>query len=167
MQEHILPTYFTPTEINHMLDIDHTPLNYVEGESINFLNQDWEFYETKVQKLTFINPPFDKLMKFFVLALIINLKFQKPIAMVMNVGKEKSSKWIRCMYFLKMLWCVNRRNVLHMSSLVINILRNHGVWRWFIVTKNFISLWKVYFDNYWKFEENGDRAKKHTLNFRD
>ena len=52
MQENIFPAYFTPMEIHHMLDNDHTPLNYVEGKSKNFLTQEWQFYEMEIKKLT-------------------------------------------------------------------------------------------------------------------
>ena len=118
---YIFPDYFVPSEIEHMCDVDHCPLDYVEGESIDFLIQNWEYYEMTVNKLTFMNPPFSKLMRFFILALILYLKFQKKIAMVMNVGKERSSKWIRCMAFLKMLWCLNRRNLFQITSIYIYI----------------------------------------------
>ena len=112
-----------------MLNPDHCPKDYEEGKHPNFVKQTLDWYKAHVQKFFFLNPPFSILEDFFMLALILWLTFNIKCAMVMNTGSMTSSKWIRCLHFLQMLWCFNQRNFDSNLKHSFKIFGNEKRWR--------------------------------------
>jgi len=118
-----------------MLEPDHCPKDYEEGKHPNFVKQTLNWYKSHVQKFFFLNPPFSLLEDFFMLALILWLTFNIKCAMLMNTGSNTSSKWIRCLPFLRMLWCFNQRNfdIIKFVEKIL-IFCNEKLWRLKVTT---------------------------------
>jgi hypothetical protein len=110
-QHLVFPYYLTRNEIGSMLDRDHWPLDFIDGGKPDHLDQSWEYYRDFVNDFHFENPAFSLLQQAFSQNLILYLLFGKKSAMIMNEGSILSSKWIRQLKFVNMMWFVNRETM--------------------------------------------------------